>query len=423
MPPWVPLPGGPYGPELPFSPFEPWGPANRRPPRPDPRSSYSYYRAVVDGVAGGWVRVDLYYPAALPSAEAVNPKGRQSWPGAISWNCDPGSSVGGQIAGYWHINKSTNQPEQGSKFAALSGSLAEGEQLQGPSVSYDFSNRPNDTNPVDYSRPGAPNPSPGAQNNGDPDYWPSPAGPEPVPEVSPFPLVPLPAVPIPVPTLPPIPRPAPVPQPAPLSPSTPALPNTAPARQPNTEPLFTPRQLPAPLATPAPATRTLTGSGRLPAIPAPGPATTPEEERRYGPETIPAPAPRPDLQYISVEVARIEQKLGIMLQRPPAAPDWTDAILNRISQALADQILDALLVDVPATSYEFVAPCDKGETGDPLTLEQEIPAADYPEAVVARLDAIAGALGVLKGWKQPVCRASPPKSNVTVTAYEVGGEF
>ena len=423
MPPWVPLPGGPYGPELPFSPFEPWGPANKRPPRRDVRSGYGFYRVVVGGVAQGWVNAAEWYPAAIPGSEAVNPKGRQSWPGSIVWTADPGSSIGGNIAGYWYVRKSTNQPEQGTNFVYAFGSINESTPLQGPSISYDFTNRPDDTDTVDFSRPGAPNLSPGAPNNADPGYWQDPAGPDPIPEVSPLPLVPLPAVPMPVPALPPLPRPAPLPQPVPLAPATPALPGTAPARQPITEPLFSPARLPAPLSNPAPAARPLTGTGRLPVLAPGAPATTPEDVRQYGPQTVTGGSPRVDLQSVSVEVGRIEQKLGIMLQTAPTAPDWSDAILARVIGALVEGITDALVVDVPGTTYEFVAPCDKDETGATVTLDREIPAADHSEAIVARLDAIAHALGVLKGWKQPVCRVSPPKSNVTVTAYEVEGEF
>ncbi len=423
MPPWVPLPGGPYGPELPFKPFEPWGPLNERPPRPDPRDKFSYYRVVLNGVPFGWNPSSLNYPSVHFVSQALTPGAPIKWPGFMKYKVREGSYVSGSLALYAYINKTTNQFELGNAFYTLYGEGAPGETIEGPAVSYDFSNDPYGPDPVEYSQPGAPNPFPGAPNNGDPGYWPEPAGPDPIPEVSPLPLVPLPAVPLPVPALPPLPRPAPVPQPVPLAPSTPALPGTAPARQPITEPLFTPRPLPAPLATPATDTQALTGTGRLPLIVPAGPATTPEDARQYGPQTVTGGGPRVDLQSVSVEVGRIEQKLGIMLQAPPPAPGWSDEILAGIINALVSGITDALSVDIPGTTYEYVAPCDKDETGATVTLNQEIPSADHNEAIVARLDAIAYALGVLKGWKQPVCRTSPPKSNVTVTAYETSGEF
>jgi hypothetical protein len=109
-----------------------------------------------------------------------------------------------------------------------------------------------------------------------------------------------------------------------------------------------------------------------------------------------------------------------MLQGAGATPAWLGGLTNQLISALVDALVDALIVDVPGTSYEFTAPCDKDAEGNPVEWTAEIAAADYQPAIVARLDAIADALGVLKGWKQPNCRTSPPRSNVTVTAYEIG---
>jgi hypothetical protein len=153
------------------------------------------------------------------------------------------------------------------------------------------------------------------------------------------------------------------------------------------------------------------------------PVVTPQDLRQYGDYPIVSNPPRADIASVAVEVGRIEQKLGVILQLPISSPNLLDTLLGRLGTHLLDQLLDALVVDVPATTYTYVAPCDKDGTGANVTLEQEIAPADYNDAVIARLDAISQALGVLKGWKQPVCRVSPPKGNVTVTAYEVGGEF
>jgi hypothetical protein len=131
---------------------------------------------------------------------------------------------------------------------------------------------------------------------------------------------------------------------------------------------------------------------------------------------------RPDLASIAAEVGRIEQKTGRMLQDMDKTPDWFDRLLGPLLNELKDQILDALVVDVPATVYGFEAPCDKDGEGEPVVHEAEIEAADYQPAIVARLDAIAEAMGVLKGWKSRTCRTSSPRSNVTVTAFEFNPE-
>jgi hypothetical protein len=89
---------------------------------------------------------------------------------------------------------------------------------------------------------------------------------------------------------------------------------------------------------------------------------------------------------------------------------------------LKNQILDALIVDVPAKTYTFVAPCDYDENGQNVKFKTEIAAADFEPAIVARLDMIADAIAVLKWWKQPLCRSSPPRANVTVTAEEFDPE-
>jgi hypothetical protein len=166
----------------------------------------------------------------------------------------------------------------------------------------------------------------------------------------------------------------------------------------------------------------ITPAGQTQPAPAPAPATTPTDLRKYGTQTITSIGVRPDLASIAAEVGRIEQKTARMLQDMDKTPDWFEPLLGPLLNQLKDSILDALVVDVPATVYDFEAPCDKDAEGDPLVHQAEIEAADYQPAIVARLDAIAEAMAVLKGWKTPTCRTSSPRSNVTVTAFEFNPE-
>jgi hypothetical protein len=177
--------------------------------------------------------------------------------------------------------------------------------------------------------------------------------------------------------------------------------------------------LPRPATT---ATRSTTSAGTLvapAALPVPQTAT---DLRKYGSQVITSIGVRPDLVSIAAEVGRIEQKTGRMLQDMDKTPDWFDGLLGPLLNELKSQILDALVVDVPAKTYQFSAPCDYDANGNRLVLNKVIAAADFEPAIVARLDAIADAIAVLKWWKQPLCRSSPPRSNVTVTAEEFAPE-
>jgi len=196
---------------------------------------------------------------------------------------------------------------------------------------------------------------------------------------------------------------------------SPALVTTAQVTRTN---FYMPDRLPAPLAPPATKTRTTTGAGTVvapAALPIPQTST---DQRVYGSQVITSIGVRPDVVAIAEEVGRMEQKLGRLLMSQDPSPDWLDSVAGQLISRLLSELIDALVVDVPATVYEFEAPCDVDANGDPVVLEQAIAAADYQPAIVARLDAIAAAMGILKGWKQPMCRVNPPQSNVTVTAYE-----
>jgi hypothetical protein len=166
----------------------------------------------------------------------------------------------------------------------------------------------------------------------------------------------------------------------------------------------------------------ITPAGQTLPAPAPAPVTTPTDQRQYGSQTITSIGVRPDVVAIAEEVGRMEQKLGRLLMSQDPSPDWLDSVAGQLINRLLSELIDALVVEVPATSYDFEAPCDVDANGDPVVWEQAIAAADYQPAIVARLDAIAEAMGILKGWKQPMCRVNPPQSNVTVTAYEYDPE-
>jgi hypothetical protein len=200
---------------------------------------------------------------------------------------------------------------------------------------------------------------------------------------------------------------------------SPALVTTAQVTRTN---FYMPDRLPAPLAPPATQTRTTTGAGTLVA-----PAALPVEQtatdlRRYGSQVITAIGVRPDLASIAEEVGRMERKMGIMLEGADTSPDWLDGVLNSMLNRLVNALVDALVVDVPAATYQFSAPCDYDANGNRLVLNKQIAAADFEPAIVARLDAIADAIKVLKWWKTPTCRVNPPQSNVTVTAEEFDPE-
>jgi hypothetical protein len=167
--------------------------------------------------------------------------------------------------------------------------------------------------------------------------------------------------------------------------------------------------------------KTTTAGALAPVAAAPVP-TTATDARRYGTRTVTAQGARPDLAAIAEEVGRIEQKVGQLLGGMDSSPDWLDSLTGQLINRLVSELLDALMVDVPATTYAYTAPCNKDPvTDEPITWEAQIEAADYQPAIVARLDAIAEAMGILKTWRQPICKGAPV-SNVTVTAYEYDPE-
>jgi len=178
----------------------------------------------------------------------------------------------------------------------------------------------------------------------------------------------------------------------------------------------------SPVSPAGPQTQTVTNSGTV-VDPAPAPTPqTPTEARQHGTTTITSGAPRVDPAAVAEELGRVEQKLGRLVGAMDKTPDWLDSQLTSLLQQLIPALLDALKVDVPADTWEFSAPCDRDEDGEPITHTVELPGEDFPEATITRLNEIAQVLQVLKDWRQPLCRGHNVLSNVTVTALEIQPE-
>ena len=398
-----------------------WGSNNDRPKRTAIYEQYGLYRVEVNRSGYPDGAFELY---ALPSTKFsagssypqwrmydsdFSPFGRVSWPGSVAFTNTTNTGAGGWVLRLEIVTPSLNAV--GPAFQVFI-TAPGGETKMAPAISYSFFNSSNQVTP---SATWNPNTETGITV--DPvSYVPQTAG-------------------TPLDRLPPVPAAASVAQEAPLqqaqSPAaegapvvpvvtaSPALVATAQVTRSN---FYVPSRLPAPLKPPATATRSTTGAGTLVAPAALPIKQTSTDQRQYGSQTITSIGVRPDVVAIAEEVGRMEQKLGRLLGGMDTTPDWLDGALGPLLNQLKDAILDALVVDVPATTYEFEAPCDKDTNGDPVVLASEIEALDYQPAIVARLDAIAEAMGVLKGWKQPTCRVNPPQSNVTVTAYEYDPE-
>lgn len=227
-----------------------------------------------------------------------------------------------------------------------------------------------------------------------------------------------PMVPAPLPSVPALPGSVPVPA-GPLV-TTPKRPAAAPA-------LLPAASVPYPLETKRPSAPQQFGSDArqlpLPLAPAP---TTAEDTRRYGSTTVASGGARVDPVSMASELGRIEQKLGIIIPklegadlRPgPFGDSVADAIKESLIQRLVQELITALRPDIPGTSYVFEAPCDRAPSGLPLEHVEEIPDSDYQDAVLARLDAIASAMGETLRWRRRLCKGSAPQANLTITAFE-----
>jgi hypothetical protein len=398
-----------------------WGSNNSRGKQKAIWENYAYFRVI--GFEGyGWRSTSTHFPFAVANRSLTPDK--VQWPGKIAFNVvSPDIAVGGAMAGYGIFAKS----EDWESFNYYSmyggkvyGSAEYGAPFIGLAVSYEFSDSSSGNDVLatysGYSNiPTEPQQDPYSRDT---------ALPPPITKATI--LDRLPPVPIPAAAAAraAVLRPAQIPTtPDGSGAETASIPlaPTAAAAAAVTR-FFRPTRLPT-LPRPT-GVRPATAPGTY-APPAPAAQTLPQtatDLRRYGSQVITSLGVRPDLASIAEEVGRMERKLGVMLEGADRTPDWFDSLLGPLLNELKDQILDALVVDVPATVYAFGAPCDKDGEGDPLVHQAEIEAADYQPAIVARLDAIAEAMGVLKSWKSPTCRTSSPRSNVTVTAFEFNPE-
>lgn len=247
---------------------------------------------------------------------------------------------------------------------------------------------------------------------------------------------------LPVPGFLPLIQPAPVPDAEPLGdPITEPLPETAPlpavpvrpplpaapawtSPQPEIRPRRTPQAPPAtfPATGPGRNPRRINNDGTVAAPAAPPVAVTPAKNTYPIPGGAPlvGNGPRPNLSAIAAELGNLEQKMEGMMRGGNGnnpSPEWLDDLIRLFF--LAQQIYDALTLDVGGTVYEMTAPCDRDQDGNFQTWEAGIPPADYLPAIVSRLDAVMDALRQVNSWKRTVCRTPTPPGNVTITAYSV----
>jgi len=398
-----------------------WGSNNSRAKKEAIWDKYQYYKIVGPGGSTQWESINRGYPVAQSGDTSISPNGPIKWPGQIAWSTS--GAAGGGI-GLYSIQGINGHAGSGWYHIAY-GEITAGNPLIGPAYTYQFANSLEATEPL-ASWAGVSNTAPGSPVNGDDSsaYSQDSVPLVPITGLSPLDRLPLvPAVAAPVAQQAPLEQAqAPTAAAVPVVPVVTASPSLVAAWKIISKEFYRPDRLPSVPRPATTATRSTTGAGTLvapAALPVPQTAT---DLRKYGSQVITAIGVRPDLASIAEEVGRMERKIGIMLEGADQTPDWLDGAIGPLLNALREAILDALVVDVPATVYDFEAPCDVDANGDPVVFEQAIAAADYQPAIVARLDAIAAAMGILKGWKQPMCRTSSPRSNVTVTAYEFDPE-
>lgn len=151
--------------------------------------------------------------------------------------------------------------------------------------------------------------------------------------------------------------------------------------------------------------------GQLVRAPGAGPLQTPANRRTYGPVTIEAPPVAPTIKAIAQEVGNIEQKLGKLLNPGPQdAPDWLGEL---------QKLIDSLKEVNDSGRYTLSSPCQTGPDGAPVVRTREWGGkADSLSNIASRIDALALLLQDHKDLRQPICKGAP-RSNVTITAYEV----
>jgi hypothetical protein len=153
----------------------------------------------------------------------------------------------------------------------------------------------------------------------------------------------------------------------------------------------------------------------------PQPETTPTNRKLVGRATDPVqvdPAQvHETLAGIAAEVGRIESKVASLLARPaPEGFDW-QGLLDKIAE-----LLEPDAVQFPAAAYQIQPPCGSGpDGGPPPPVVVPVAATANPtEAVLLRLDALAGLLDAHKRIRQPICKGRTTGEPVTVTFEWVG---
>ena len=267
--------------------------------------------------------------------------------------------------------------------------------------------------------------------------------PEPEPKIRPLPIIPQPLPepePEPEPQPEPQPQPEPVPVPSPATPEAPPyqpepLPPRQPQPKPRPQPLIAPTTIPLPtpvpkappIGDPDPATAPAPLPQRFPTVPQPAPL--PANPTKIAPDGKPMAAPVPAVQptpttthfpvagqpgipvaganpnpvQVAQEVARIEGKLGRVMNQGTGgggAPSLAELLL------LLETLLSYFQPNVPGDIYRLVSVCETDSDGEPISqsVEEIIPSADSISAILYRLDALVPLLQGQKDFKQPICR-------------------
>jgi hypothetical protein len=152
--------------------------------------------------------------------------------------------------------------------------------------------------------------------------------------------------------------------------------------------------------------------------PLPIPATDPNvKPYPQGEVTGTGSAPRPQLDTIAQEMGKQEEKLALLLGRPPGGgiDAGTIAEIEGLRE-LAQRIYDAVKGFTTGQTYRLHPPCGTKPNGDPLDpVEIVVPdAITSTGALINRLDAIAELIDVQMSIKQPICKGKITGEPVTV---------
>lgn len=132
----------------------------------------------------------------------------------------------------------------------------------------------------------------------------------------------------------------------------------------------------------------------------------------------PGQAPAPNLMAIAQELGRQEQKLEIVLRRPEngGGGQLAENSLLAILRGLLEQLVDELLNDVPGGLFSLSHACpSSGGAEPPPPVEVPYNGGSNPtQAILAKLDGLAGLIQVHKNMGQPTCKTAVFGQEVTV---------